>query len=58
MPKEKCIQTCGKIAAIQELQEAMRTPPYPCDDSSDTFSSLSESPWLMVRASSTKDMKE
>ncbi|WP_419656616.1 hypothetical protein [Desulfosarcina variabilis] len=34
------MKDCKKIAAVQKSQNMMRTPPYACDDGSDTFDCL------------------
>jgi hypothetical protein len=42
MPKDECMKNCGKIAAIQQSQNIMRVPPYPRNDSFDTFDRLND----------------
>ena len=37
LPKNLCIRNCAKIAAIQQLQHTRHTPPYACDEGSDTL---------------------
>lgn len=36
LPKDLCIRNCAKISAVQQLQHSRRTPPYACDEGSDT----------------------
>ncbi|WP_155321716.1 hypothetical protein [Desulfosarcina ovata] len=36
------MKSCEKIASIQKAQNTMRSPPYACSDSSDTFDGLHE----------------
>ncbi len=43
MPKDMCMRGCEKIAAIQQFQHTVHTPPYTCDDDSDTFPCRPES---------------
>lgn len=40
LPKDKCMKDCKKIAAFQQSQNMMHTPPYAYDDGSDTFDCL------------------
>jgi hypothetical protein len=35
LPKNLCIRNCAKIAAMQQLQNTLHTPPYACDEGSD-----------------------
>lgn len=42
MPKDMCMKDCEKIASIQQVQNTMRTPPYTCNNSIDTFDCLYE----------------
>ena len=37
MPKDMCMHECEKIAMVQQLQFTMNTPPYACNERSDTF---------------------
>lgn len=46
MPKDICMKGCEKIAAIQQSQNILRTPPYECTDSSDTFDCLYDSSFI------------
>ncbi|BBO83200.1 hypothetical protein DSCO28_37660 [Desulfosarcina ovata subsp. sediminis] len=42
MSKDLCMKGCKKIAAVQQSQNILRTPPYASNDSSDTFDCLQE----------------
>ena len=52
MPKDMCMKACEKIAEIQQLQYVMRTPPYACNDDSDTFDGQHELSFVLVSSES------
>ena len=44
LPKDKCMPTCEKIAAIQQFQHTMHTPPYACNSFDNDPTHVSHAP--------------